>query len=38
MRGRIQGLDLLRGLAIGLVMLRHAAARDRSPAPGWSGW
>jgi peptidoglycan/LPS O-acetylase OafA/YrhL len=24
MRGRIQGLDLLRGLAIGLVMLRHA--------------
>ena len=25
MKGRIQGLDLLRGLAIGLVMLRHAA-------------
>ena len=24
MRGRIEGIDLLRGIAVGLVMLRHA--------------
>jgi peptidoglycan/LPS O-acetylase OafA/YrhL len=35
-RPRIQGLDLLRGLAIGLVMLRHAAP-DLAPGAGVVG-
>ncbi|GAA3659243.1 hypothetical protein GCM10022237_19060 [Nocardioides ginsengisoli] len=36
MRGRIDGLDLLRGLAVGLVMLRHALP-DLAPGAGVVG-